>query len=389
MQALSQHKRTRRLRLPEKITLWRWIYPRQRYRLTREGISFVAVMALVGLAAWHSGTNLLYLVFAMLIAFFLLQGIVLWLCLLHVEARRMTPKHATAREPIQIPLLLANRKQFFASYGLRLMDYLPGKELLGACFIARLPSGSELHCHYRAVFPHRGKYSLKRLELLSRYPFGLAQRTMISEQHDQILVYPEEVDITQLLCELRIDMGEHESRLKGIGIDFYGLREYQPGETIRHVHWRSSAKAGKLMVTEYEKEESRKAAILLNNSVSAEELAQPEVIENFEKAIVVAASLLRLLARQGYELRLVTAQGASPCTSGARHMHRLLSVLSTIGLSSNGRTCQLPPDNTNAVYHVLYRNTPPPARLAKGRSVDVRNWTINGRQLLPKEPAKA
>src|SRR5688572_10686382 len=85
---------------------WRSWFRIQRYRLTLEGWCFVLLMMLVGFAAWHSGTNLLYLVFAMLIGFFLAQGVLVWLCLLGVDARRVVPAHIVAQQEVLIPVVI-------------------------------------------------------------------------------------------------------------------------------------------------------------------------------------------------------------------------------------------------------------------------------------------
>ena len=41
---------------------------------------------------------------------------------------------------------------------------------------------------------------------------------------------------------------------KGIGQDYYGVREYVRGDSLRHIHWRSSARHGQLIVKEYQQE---------------------------------------------------------------------------------------------------------------------------------------
>lgn len=364
--------------------LWRWLYPRRRYRLTSEGMSFVAIMGLVGLAAWHSGTNLLYLMFAMLIAFFLLQGALVWLCLWRVSVQRIPPKHLSAREEVVIPLVVKNAKILFNSYALRLVDSLSRKEVLGTCFVMRVPRRSELRVSYRAVFPRRGRYALRHLEVVTRYPFGLSRKSRINTAAQQVLVYPEHVDITDLLPQLKLDLGEHESRQKGVGVDLYGLREYQSGEAVRHVHWRSSAKARKLMVAEYEKEETRKATILLNNCVSPDEAAGTQLQEEFEKAVVMAASLARALTRQHYEIRLLTATGASGYGSGMRHLHHILAALALLELIPGTRARQIPLVNPSTLFHVIFHSCPTARPLPRGHVIDVRNWTAVGARFTPK-----
>ena len=148
----------------------------QRYRMSFEGYAFICLMGMIGFAAWHSGANLLYLMFAMMIGFFLVQGMLVWTCLLRLDVTRKLPRTATALEEIEAKLLVNNRKPVLNSYGLRIVDYLEKDQPLGAAFVVSVRHGSALETVYRAVFPQRGLCTLKRMIISTRYPFGLVQR---------------------------------------------------------------------------------------------------------------------------------------------------------------------------------------------------------------------
>ena len=79
--------------------------------------------------------------------------------------------------------------------------------------------------------------------------------------------------------------------------DFYGVREWRSGDGRRLVHWRSSARLGKLVVRQFERPRSRDLAVVLD--LWQPETAAVEHLENVERAVSFAATVLTDLCRQG------------------------------------------------------------------------------------------
>lgn len=353
----------------------------QRYHVSFEGYAFILIMGMVGFAAWHSGANLLYLMFAMMIGFFLVQGIALWICLLGVDVTRQIPRTATALEEIELKFSVRNRKRFLSSFGLRIVDYLDRNDPLGAAFVVSLRRQSTTETIYRAVFPRRGLVTLKKLVVSSRYPFGLAQRSMTVKRKDHVLIFPPAIDVRAVVADLRVEFGEHESRRKGIGSEFFGLKEYVPGDQVRHIHWRSSAKAQRLMTMEYENEERQKISIVLHNRVSTDELRDSAVRDEFEKALTFVASFCRELIRGGYEVQLVTDSGIVPFGVGQRHLMRLLRACALLELTTEGAVLRIPPEASTVHFEVLFFSRPVPP-VPGARALDVRQWQVFERRFV-------
>jgi uncharacterized protein (DUF58 family) len=85
--------------------------------------------------------------------------------------------------------------------------------------------------------------------------------------------------------------------------DLRSLREYQPGDELRHVHWRASAKAGQLVVREYVDPVQPHCTVVLDNRGSA------LTVDAFEEAVEVATSLLWSAVSTGQRVTLRTAEG--------------------------------------------------------------------------------
>lgn len=345
-----------------------------RYRISFEGYALVCLIAVAGFAAWHSGANLLYLIFAMLISVFIVHGLVVWLVLRQLEVRRRLPVHIHAAEETQVVLDVRNRRRLFSSYGLRIADHLARGQVLGVAFAVRVLPRATAHVVYRTVFPHRGKFSLRRIELTTRFPFGLVERGFSVIQPQEALVYPPMYRVDKLVKSLTAEFGEFDAPKKGEGSDYYGLREYAPGDPARSIHWRSSVRAQRLVVVERERDERRRLTLALMNVVTPEEKDNPEVAQAFEQAVSMAASLAGHFIRTGFDVQLATASGSTPHRSGQGHLYRILTLLATLEPVTRGRAVP-PVHGGSSVINIAFRNS---SLTGAGiATVDTREWRIS------------
>ena len=104
--------------------------------------------------------------------------------------------------------------------------------------------------------------------------------------------------------------GAVTQELSSSDVAFHALRDYVPGDDRRNVHWRSTARTGRLMVRQFE--ETRRAHLLV--ILDLDEAAY-ETDEELETAISCAASLIVATMREGREVSLVTQTGAPPLTT--------------------------------------------------------------------------
>lgn len=345
----------------------------QRYRITIEGMSLIFVSSLIGFAAWHSGTNLLYLVFATLIALFLIHGLLVWMCLLGIRMTRVLPTHVYAGRPCPIAVRLSNRKVYLDSHGLRVSDLGFNGKSIGAVFFGTVPKHGQAEELYETVFPRRGSYALRNLEAITRYPFGLVERGLKSSVPQQLLVYPQVNEIGALGANLVAGFGDQEVNKKGFGTELYGLREYVPGEHARHIHWRSSARLQRLMVIEHQRDERRHVTLQLWNVTVGTPTS--ELRDNFEAAVSLTASLANYLVREGFELKLVTASGATADGQGRNHLYTILRVLATLTLLEHGQEHILK-STYGAVVRVRFQDGDSQQGRPDTVMVDARQYTV-------------
>ncbi len=149
--------------------------------------------------------------------------------------------------------------------------------------------------------PRRGVVTVGPVLYRRTDPVGLFTRRVRWAAAVELLVRPETVDLAGLpVGQLRDLEGVPSDQISMSDLAFHALREYVPGDDLRHVHWRSSARAGQLLVRQYH--DSRRTSALLVVDTRPEAYVEPE---DFELALSVAASITQRAGHDGYDLALV------------------------------------------------------------------------------------
>lgn len=120
------------------------------------------------------------------------------------------------------------------------------------------------------------------------------------------------------------------SRKAGVGTEFYSLRPYVPGDELRRINWKSSARLGRLITNEFEGELVTDVAIVLDTTGSAGVFG----FDFIEYSISATASLASLMLRQGNRVGLLVHgkhRAWIPPGFGKRHLLRLLYQLAVVG----------------------------------------------------------
>jgi len=339
----------------------RWLRVRREYRITLVGVIFVVITFFIGFAAINTNTNLLYLIMSVMLSLFILSGILSTNTLRKIGVTRLAARHISALEEASVQLEIKNNKRLSASYSLRVMDYLVSGQLAGVSYLFQIKPGSRKILSYTIKFPKRGLYKLETIRIATRFPFGFFERALIIKQPQEILVYPQIVEVQPILEGARLDLGDYETGRKGHGHSLYGIREYTPTDSARFIHWKVSARSSKIMVREFEKEEKKKITLFLNNAIKPG--APPSCIEAFEQAVVYCASIAKYLIDRAYQVQLITGSGRVPFGLGITHLHRIMRALAIIELEEKEKegkpSLPLPDaDSTNVAIHFDSRISP-------------------------------
>lgn len=270
-----------------------------RQQITRIGFLFSVTVAVVGLAAFVSGNNLLFLLFAALLATMLISGFVSRLGLAGLELNLELPEHVAARRPVRGRLLVKNKKFINSSFSLHLSGSRESG-LRDKLYIPVVPARSTLKESVDLWFERRGIHRDNTFYFESRFPFGFTHRRAQVRLEREVLVYPCLDPQPAYEAALARIAGEIESRQRGRGHDFYRIRPYEHLESARHVDWRATAHTGELQVREFTREQDQAVTLFLDLDVP------PAQWPWFENAVDCCAFLVWRLNDRGTRLRFLT-----------------------------------------------------------------------------------
>jgi len=279
-----------------------WLSYQIEYKVTREGIVYIAGILVVALAAVNTGNNLLFMVLACLMAGLLISGLLSRVVLGGIDVNLELPEHIFARRTILAVAELYNEKQMTPSFSVSLVsetatqasknplaNSLP-QILDRPVYFPYIPHRQTVRQSVELTFPRRGIYRQDALGLRTRFPFGFLQKTRRVNSKIEVVVYPQIQPTEEFYEVLPLVSGELESYQRGRGNDLYAIRDYQSNDSARHVDWKASAKIGTLQVKEFAREDERRVMLVLDPYVDPQ-ATDAKAAEQFERAVTLCAGL--------------------------------------------------------------------------------------------------
>jgi uncharacterized protein (DUF58 family) len=265
------------------------VFPQRRIRFTREGWFFLAVTFAIGLAALNTGHNLFYLIFAMLVSMIVVSGMLSERAVRSLRLERRLPAEVFARSAAALEMRVRNESSRRSLYAVEIRDGRAGEPRRRVGFVDRLDAQAERSFPSVWSFERRGRARFASVHLVTRFPFGLFEKTRIVTLADDIVVFPA-VDGDPARGR-SLDAGPNAVRKHRLGEETIGLRPMVAGDDPRRIHWRVSARAGERMVIESGEASSAPLAIFFDDRGPAGPA--------FERAVERAASLVWEAGRAG------------------------------------------------------------------------------------------
>jgi len=225
------------------------------------------------------------------------------------------PSRVFAGEDVHVRVRLANRKRLPLPIVRVVVRFPPGlfpgddpdpTLLRGHRRRLSLPGMSEVGLRLPVVARARGEYWLEDLEVEVSDPFDLAPVTRVLPVERPLLVMPEPRTAVPLRIVRRLPFGSPAAaaRLFEDREHFAGVRDYEPGDPMRHVHWRLSAHAGRLQTKRYEPTRSAEVlfAVDLSNGEPFWHAVDPDTAE---ESIGWASYLARQAIHAGWRTGLI------------------------------------------------------------------------------------
>jgi uncharacterized protein (DUF58 family) len=336
---------------------------RRRYHLHPPGLLYLVLVVVVAVAAANRPSNLLIWVFAAMLSGVLLSGILSGQPLMGVHAERSVPRTGRAGEPVVVRYAITNRSRAWPLFALFVRELaLPGGARAHAQHVGPRETVVAEGVHWAA---RRGPMRFGAFRVETVFPFGLLMKSIRFDGESECLVFPRTVRLRRgALATLAGGSlpGPSTSGRAGSGSDFLGIREYRPGDSLRHVAWRRSASLGGLAVVERSVDAPRRMRVVLDLRRPTGELRVDPggtgAREAEEDAIVLAASLLSEASIAGFETRLAVLGLPSPempVRRGLWHLRKQLAVLAALDLDApRDGSAALPADRERATTVVVH-----------------------------------
>jgi uncharacterized protein (DUF58 family) len=346
-------------RLARRVS-WEFANYATRTSLTSEGLVFMSVVLIVGVAAWNTENNLLYLILAAMLAFIMASGTVSRWMVRELIVRLRFPDYLFAGEPARLSITLINKKPLIPSCSITVEAHVrrehdagtwrqssvrqasgkkksrrpakPPKPVTMAHFIV-VPSKSEAKQVIEHTFEKRGKYLIDGFNLVTRFPSGFFRKWRRVDANGEIVVFPTVRPVDDFFHTLPILAGSVESFMRGEGVDLYALRDYRVTDHLRRIDWKASARARRIMVRETLHEEERRLQIYFDPT--RPDLDSPEAEdafeEHFEAAVEAAASLAHhFILEENAEVGFTAPGVHVPVGAGRAHLYKVLSEIAVL-----------------------------------------------------------
>jgi uncharacterized protein (DUF58 family) len=322
--------------------LWNLVWPRRQERIqpTLSGVVLIGLSFGIGTAAYNSASNILFIALALLLACLILSGVLAWLNLRGLDWSLDVEPPLRAGQRAEVGLVLRNAKAFIPTYALwfefaaRPVD--PGEPArpestitakgidVWAALKRAEDAGASGTVHLRARLEPAGSTRLEwdftparrgliRIELRgvgSLFPFGFLRKFSGTDLRREIPVWPAPVEYRRFAgATARRHGGELSQARAGNEGEMIALRQYEPGDSHRLIHWKASARSRELLIRQFSSQNSDACSILLRTDAAV--WTRPE---QFELLVSFAATMAQDLFRAG-RLRSAAIDFGRPFTT--------------------------------------------------------------------------
>jgi uncharacterized protein (DUF58 family) len=338
---------------------------RRRAWLTREGWYYLAVLAFIIGGAVLRSVNLLVILAGTMIAPLLFNWRLVMASLMGLEVHRKLARQIIAGEPLTVEITAQNSRWWMSSWLLTVEDWVERQEskartqesarrvheaaaademhfraarrrsswrswlwaqrlfrtaaVRAEALIPHVPARGSALGTYRITLPRRGRYRFGPLRVSTRFPLGLVRAQITLPQRDDLIVSPRLGRLLSpwsslLEAEQLGDQRRHPQRGISEG-DYYGLRPWQSGDSLRWIHWRTTAKLARPIVRQYERRRSRDVALVLDPWLPRRPAERDEGL--VELAVSLTATAITDIASRGHSrLTVAIASRAPQCFCG-------------------------------------------------------------------------
>ncbi|HET6823085.1 MAG TPA: DUF58 domain-containing protein, partial [Anaerolineales bacterium] len=221
--------------------------------------------------------------------------------------RRLSAERVSPDAEVDVTLTVTNRGASLEE--VLLTDLLPTRLIVRSGSSRRLVrlKQNETYTFTYTISGPRGGYVFEGMDARVHDHLAVSRATVRVEAKGRLFILPPVTRIRQVAIRprgTRVYAGTIPARAGGAGTDFFGVREYQPGDPPRAINWRTSARyADRFYSNEFQQERVADVGIVLDGRLRTNEFAGGHSL--FEYSVQAAASLADALLNQGNRVGLL------------------------------------------------------------------------------------
>ncbi len=216
-------------------------------RITKAGWIYIGITIFLGISAVNTGNNLVYLIDSALLSLMAVSGFIGKKNITNLSLDILFPERVFSGVPFYITIKLRNNKTVFPSFLLKVE--IEDKYLI----FPYIDRKSQMEKQLKFQVHERGFFTVKNIKVCSPFPFNFFIRCFQIEKNYRFIVYPKPVKCK--LNTLTGDNGKEKSipknRIVTSDGEVISIKDYHPGAPLKHIHWKASAKTGKLKIKEF------------------------------------------------------------------------------------------------------------------------------------------
>lgn len=328
----------------------------ERVNLTSTGVIAIVMMILGWWAARVIGSRTMYLIVYAALLTMTLAWVVTRRRLAMTVVRSELPRRMRVGQLVPVELTISTSRKLTT---LMLEEHIPPRLGISVRIpIGSLGRGEELRHAYTLSPALRGVYTVGPATASWSDPFGFTIHKQVLPEPTEIVVHPPiEVVHDRVLTRMWEDppIRPPVSRPWPVGFEFYGMRDYVPGDDLRRVVWPVLAKTGKIMVRESEQGITDRVVIVLDTD--REWHSPGEISETFETAVKTVSSLGARHLHDGFSVNIITNESRAAATfRGTRSELPFLDALARLELGDRplAATSSVILEELRAHPHVLF-----------------------------------
>lgn len=280
--------------------------PPGRARLTRAGRWLLITAAVCWGAGFLGDRNPFLVVAAVMAPLVLISYPLSHVALRRIALRVRAPRRVVTGQAFRLSVDVERPGGIWSAAVVRIMpNVVRGYPLV----LVRGAGGERVRLAGKFRIDRRGVHVVDRVQVSTLFPFGLVRRSAFAPAYARIIVHPAPARLVGRLplppARAVTGMAWETNR---IGEDeLFGLREYRPGDRLRHIAWRASARQNQLVVKEMRADAEAETSIVLH---APRKLSRTSA-NLMERAVACTVAAIKAERRAGRTVRL-DVRGASP-----------------------------------------------------------------------------